>query len=63
MTDVPDPEDVNWKNPDACPFCGASLTDGDVVFADHTDANPDCQARFEAWHENAADDAGGEWSG
>ena len=63
MTDTPDPEDVDWENPDACPFCGASLPDGGAGFVDHAAANPDCEARFEEWRENVAGDIGGEWSG
>jgi hypothetical protein len=63
MTDAPDPENVNWEDPDACPFCGAALTDGGAGFVDHADANPDCLARFEEWRANVGADIGGEWSG
>jgi hypothetical protein len=63
MGDAPDPENVDWNDPDACPFCGAQLPDGGAGFVDHADANPDCQARFEEWRENVAGDIGGEWSG
>ena len=63
MADTPDPEDVDWEDPDVCPFCGARLPDGGAGFVDHADANPDCGARFEEWKENVAGDIGGEWSG
>jgi hypothetical protein len=63
MSDAPDPEDVDWDDPDACPFCGERLTDGGAGFVDHAEANPECMARFEDWRENVADDVGAEWSG
>jgi len=61
--DSPNPEDVDWENPEACPFCGEQLADCDVGFVDHADADSDCNARLEEWRENVAGDVGGGWTG
>ncbi|MFC3476629.1 DUF7501 family protein [Halobacterium litoreum] len=58
-----DPEDVDWDDPDACPFCGASLRDGGAGFIEHVEENPACRRRFEEWRENVAGDVGPEWLG
>ncbi|GGM54371.1 hypothetical protein J2752_000632 [Halarchaeum rubridurum] len=60
MTDV-DPVDVDWDDPQECPWCGADIADGGAGFMDHIEANPECEEAFEAWRENVADDVGGEW--
>jgi hypothetical protein len=59
----PQRDDADWDNPDLCPFCGASLTDGGAGFMDHVDEHETCRERFEAWLENIRDDVEGEWSG
>jgi hypothetical protein len=63
MSDAPDPEDVDWDDPDPCPFWGGRLRDGGAGFVDHAEASPECMERFEEWRANVADDVAPEWSG
>ncbi|MBX0295682.1 DUF7501 family protein [Haloarcula nitratireducens] len=61
--DHPQRDSPDWENPDFCPFCGAGLTDGGAGFVDHIEDSPPCEARFESWREQIADDVGSEWGG
>ncbi|GGN15325.1 DUF7501 family protein [Halarchaeum nitratireducens] len=61
MTDA-DPTDVDWEDPERCPWCGAAVRDGGAGFIEHVEEHPDCAAAFETWRENIADDIGGEWT-
>ncbi len=47
------------KGPPKCDFCGAALEDMMVGFLDHVDANPGCNAAWQAWRENVRREAGG----
>jgi len=55
------PTDVDWKDPEHCPWCGAAIRDGGAGFIDHIKVSAECEAAFEAWRENIADDIRGEW--
>jgi len=55
------PDEVDWDNPDQCPWCGAPIENGGSGFIEHIEESPDCEAAFERWRENVAEDVGAEW--
>ncbi|WP_436934847.1 DUF7501 family protein [Halovenus marina] len=61
--DHPPRDSPGWDNPDCCPFCGTSLSDGGMGFIDHIEDEATCRERFEAWRAQIRDDIGGEWGG
>ncbi|QLC34630.1 hypothetical protein EFA46_010580 [Halarchaeum sp. CBA1220] len=56
-----DPVDVDWDDPQECPWCGAAIENGGAGFVDHIDENPECAEAFETWQETVSDDVARGW--
>jgi hypothetical protein len=52
-----------WDDPNQCPFCGETLTNGGSAFMSHIRMNDPCKTEFEMWRTHVRNDINGEWSG
>jgi len=52
---------ATWTGTEECPFCDAELPDPGAGFIDHLDDSDGCEAGFDEWRSNLADDLRGGW--